>query len=53
MPLPTELEDRFVMLENFHSETSYGEQLKDAFEWMYNDATEENGRILAYLSIHG
>ncbi len=51
MPLPTELEDRFVMMENFHSETSYGEQLKDAFEWMYNDATEENGRIFS-LSIH-
>jgi hypothetical protein len=51
MPLPTELEDRFVILENLHSETSYGEQLKDAFDWMYNDATEDNGRIFS-LSLH-
>ena len=47
----TELEDRFVMLDNFHSEISYGEQLKDAFDWMYKDASEDDGRIFS-LSLH-
>lgn len=51
MPLSTELEDRFVLLDNLHSEISYGEQLKDAFDWMYNDANEDDGRIFS-LSIH-
>ena len=51
MPLHTELEDRFVILDNFHSEISYGEQLKDAFDWMYKDASEDDGRIFS-LSLH-
>lgn len=51
MPLSTELEDRFILLNNLHSEDSYVEQIKDAFDFLYHEANTQGGRILA-LSIH-
>lgn len=51
MPLSTELEDRFIMQANLHSEKEYADQIKDAFDYLYAEAAQEGGRMLA-LSIH-
>ena len=51
MPLSTELEDRFIMQANLHSEQEYAEQIQDAFDYLYAEAAEQGGRMLA-LSIH-
>jgi hypothetical protein len=51
MPLSTELEDRFIMQANLHSESEYADQIIDAFDFLYAEATEQGGRMLA-LSIH-
>jgi peptidoglycan/xylan/chitin deacetylase (PgdA/CDA1 family) len=51
MPLSTELEDRFIMQANLHSESEYADQITDAFDFLYNEAAKQGGRMLA-LSIH-
>lgn len=51
MPLSTELEDRFIIQANLHSEAEYAQQIKDAFDFLYAEAAEQGGRMLA-LSIH-
>ena len=51
MPLSTELEDRFIMQANLHSESEYADQIEDAFDFLYEEAEEQGGRMLA-LSIH-
>ena len=51
MPLSTELEDRFILLNNLHSETEYADQVIDAFDYLYAEADEQGGRILA-LNLH-
>jgi allantoinase len=51
MPLSMELEDRFIMQHNLHSEAEYAEQIMDAFDYLYDEAAEQGGRMLA-LSIH-
>ena len=51
MPLSTELEDMQILVNNLHSEESYVEQIKDACDFLLEEANEQGGRILA-LSIH-
>lgn len=51
LPLSTELEDRFVVLNNQHSEQSWCEQLCDACDMLLDEAESQGGRILA-LSLH-
>ncbi len=51
MPLSTELEDRFVVLDNQHAEASWAQQVMDACDLLLAEAAEQGGRILA-LSIH-
>lgn len=51
MPLPTELEDHFVILNNGHSEDSWVEQVCDACDFLLAEAQTQGGRILA-LNIH-
>ena len=51
MPLPTELEDRFVLMHNLHSEAEYADQIKDAFDYLYAESESQGGRMLA-LAIH-
>ncbi len=51
MPLSTELEDRFIMMNNLHSESEYADQIIDAFDYLYAEAAEQGGRMLA-LNIH-
>lgn len=51
MPLSTELEDRFVLLDNLHPAASWAEQVTDAAALLLGEATEQGGRILA-LNLH-
>jgi allantoinase len=51
MPLSTEIEDRFVVVDNFHSEQSWAEQVMDACDLLLHEADHQGGRILS-LSIH-
>ncbi|MFT5889653.1 MAG: allantoinase [Zhongshania sp.] len=51
MPLSNELEDRFVIINNQHSEASWAEQIDDAAEYLLAEAAQSGGRILG-LNIH-
>lgn len=51
MPLSNELEDRFVLMNNLHSEQSWREQVCDACDYLLLEAEQQGGRILA-LNIH-
>lgn len=51
MPLSTELEDVFIIHGNLHSEAEYAAQVRDAFDYLYAEAAEQGGRLLA-LSLH-
>ena len=51
MPLSTELEDRFVLMNNLHSETEYADQIMDAFDYLHGEACDQGGRLLA-LNVH-
>jgi len=51
MPLSTELEDRFVIQNNFHSEESWCQQVMDACDFLLEESKANGGRILA-LNIH-
>ena len=51
-PLPLELEDRFIVLENGHAESEYADQVIDACDYLISEAQMlGQGRLLA-LSIH-
>jgi len=51
MPLSTEIEDRFVINGNQHSEDSWVEQVCDAADFLLNESETQGGRILS-LNIH-
>ena len=51
MPLSTELEDRFVIQNNLHSEESWCQQVTDACDFLIEETEKHGGRILA-LNIH-
>jgi peptidoglycan/xylan/chitin deacetylase (PgdA/CDA1 family) len=51
MPLSTELEDRFILQNNLHSEDSYVQQLCDACDYLLQEAGGQGGRVLA-LTVH-
>jgi len=51
MPLSTELEDYFVILNNQHSALSWSEQVCDACDYLLDEAAVKGGRILS-LNIH-
>ncbi len=51
MPLSTELEDFFVIQQNFHSEQSWLEQVSDASDFLIEEAHQQGGRLLS-LNIH-
>lgn len=52
LPLPTETEDRFVILDNLHSEASWAEQVIDAFEFQLAEARAAHAGRLFSLSLH-
>lgn len=51
MPLSNELEDKFILMNNQHSEQSYLQQVCDAGDFLLKEAETQGGRILA-LNIH-
>lgn len=51
LPLATEIEDRFVVMDNLHSEASWAEQAIDAFELLLAESRQQGGRLLG-LSLH-
>ncbi|EED34042.1 polysaccharide deacetylase [gamma proteobacterium NOR5-3] len=51
LPLSTELEDRFVIQNNLHSESSWQEQVCDACDLLLGEAESRGGRLLT-LSLH-
>ncbi|MGJ8669281.1 MAG: polysaccharide deacetylase family protein [Oceanococcus sp.] len=51
MPLSTELEDRFVLMDNLHCASSWAEQITDACDFLLKESQEQGGRILA-LNLH-
>ena len=51
MPLSNELEDRFILMENLHSEEAYVEQICDACDFLLQESETQGGRILA-LNLH-
>jgi peptidoglycan/xylan/chitin deacetylase (PgdA/CDA1 family) len=51
MPLATEIEDRFVVMDNQHSEESWSEQVKDACDLLLAESREQGGRLLS-ISLH-
>ena len=51
LPLATEIEDRFVILDNQHSEAAWAQQVIDAAEMLLVESRQQGGRLLS-LSIH-
>lgn len=52
LPLSTEIEDRFVIVDNLHAEGEWADQVIDAFDFLRREGREARaGRLLA-LSIH-
>jgi allantoinase len=51
MPLSTELEDRYVIVDNFQSEESWSQQIMDACNLLLAEAQTEGGQILS-IPIH-
>jgi len=51
MPLSTELEDYFIILNNQHSAESWADQVCDACDFLIEEARSAGGRILS-LNIH-
>lgn len=51
LPLPNELEDRFILMQNLHSEDSWVEQVCDACDFLLKEASTAGGRILS-LNLH-
>lgn len=52
LPLSTELEDRFVIMDNGHSEHEWAEQVADACDFLVSEAEASGaGRLLA-LNVH-
>ena len=51
MPLPTELDDYFIINNNLHSAEDWADQVEDAFEFLLKESESAGGRILA-LNIH-
>jgi allantoinase len=51
LPLGTELEDRFVIMDNLHAEGEWADQVMDAFDLLLAESRAEGGRVLS-LSLH-
>lgn len=50
-PLSTELEDKFLLMQNLQSESLWKEQILSAGEYLKEEAEEQGGRLLS-LNIH-
>ena len=52
MPLSNELEDRFILMNNFHSEQSWLEQVCDAADFLLAEANSGGSARILALNIH-
>lgn len=52
LPLSLELEDRFIIGDNLHSETEYGDQLIDAADFLLAEAQALGGGRLLAMNLH-
>lgn len=52
LPLPTEIEDQFVLCNNLHTEDSWVEQVRDAIDFQLEEAkASQSGRLLG-INLH-
>lgn len=51
MPHPLELDDQHVLINLRQTEEEFVTQIKDQFDWLYNEASDGQGRIMA-ISLH-
>ncbi len=51
MPLPTELDDYFIINNNLHAAEDWADQVTDAFEFLLEESSIGGGRVLG-LNIH-
>ncbi len=51
LPLTNETDDRFVIMDNQHSEASWAQQVLDAAQFLLAEARQQGGRLLS-LSVH-
>ena len=51
MPHSHEIDDQTIMLNYHHSEQSFVDQVKDQFDFLYREAADQGGRIMA-ITIH-
>ncbi len=52
LPLSNELEDRFVIMQNLHSEESWFEQICDACDFLLKEAADSGGGRILALNLH-
>lgn len=51
MPHPLEMDDQHILINLRQSEAAFVAQVQDQFDWLYNEAADGNGRIMA-ISLH-
>ncbi|TAG69552.1 MAG: hypothetical protein EAZ26_06900 [Runella slithyformis] len=51
LPVSQELNDRQIIVNYHHTEESFGQQIKDQFDWLYHESVRYGGRILS-LTLH-
>jgi peptidoglycan/xylan/chitin deacetylase (PgdA/CDA1 family) len=51
LPLPNDIDDHTILVQNRHSEDAYAQQICDQFDLLYRESETQGGRILA-LSLH-
>jgi allantoinase len=52
LPLSTEIEDRFVVMDNQHDEASWAQQVEDSIDYLIREAKQENSARMLGLNIH-
>ncbi len=51
LPLPNDIDDYTILVQNRHSEDAYAQQISDQFDVLYKESETQGGRILA-LPLH-
>jgi peptidoglycan/xylan/chitin deacetylase (PgdA/CDA1 family) len=51
LPLPNDIDDYTILVQNRQSEDAYAQQIRDQFDVLYKESETQGGRILA-LSLH-
>ncbi|HXY99183.1 MAG TPA: polysaccharide deacetylase family protein [Stellaceae bacterium] len=51
MPLPNDIEDYTILIQNRHSEDEFTQEIRDQFDLLRREAASQGGRILA-LALH-